>query len=497
VFLFILTAVYSQKPAKRDYLTTGNWYPKQEAQLKEMLEGFFSGTIKGRRAPGKILGIIAPHAGFAYSGQCSANAYIHLKDPAIAGHIRTVFVLGASHRYGFRGAAVSTFGVNGTPLGDIAVDTAITRKLAKEPLFTVNNEALQREHSIENHLPFLQYAFTNKKFKIVPILMGQLEKKDFKKIAGTIKKYMDDNTLVVASTDFTHYGRNFRYAPFKKEVKRNLTKLDKGMIDCILHTDFEKYYAYKRDTGITMCGFAPVGVLMHLFADDAITSILADYYKSGDRNNNYDLSVSYASIMICKGGKKKMTTSAKLSEKEQKVLLTIARETLEGFLEDGKMPAELKAKYAIGPILEQEAGVFVTLKKDGHLRGCIGSIIGVEPLYIGVSNNAVKSAVKDYRFPNVGKKELKHLDIEISVMTPLQKIDDYKKIRLGIDGVIIKKGRHQAVFLPQVATETGWSLDRFLGRLCEKAGLSSGSYKDGDMEFFIFQAQVFGEKEKR
>ncbi len=191
---------------------------------------------------------------------------------------------------------------------------------------------------------------------------------------------------------------------------------------------------------------------------------------------------------------------AKLTKQEQNVLLRIARDTLDRYLENGTLSEELEKKYEISPSLKVPAGVFVTLREKGDLRGCIGSIVGVEPLYLGVQGNAVKSAVRDPRFPPVKKAELKDIDIEISVMTPLQRIEEYKKIRLGIDGVIIKKGYYQAVYLPQVATETGWNLDQFLGSLCQKAGLPSNSYlpsqnkDDEKMEFLIFQAQVFAEK---
>lgn len=137
----------------------------------------------------------------------------------------------------------------------------------------------------------------------------------------------------------------------------------------------------------------------------------------------------------------------------------------------------------------------MTLRKKGDLRGCIGTIIGEEPLWEGVRNNVLKSAFHDPRFPPLKESELEKVDIEISVMTPLQQIDDYKKIRLGTDGVIIRKDYHQAVYLPQVATETGWNLDQFLGHLCQKTRLPENAYKSGGIEFHIFQALVFEEKE--
>lgn len=497
----------------RTYLATGNWYPPNAADLTSLLDQYFS-RAQSKELPGKIVGLIAPHAGFSYSGQCSANAYKQLQTPSQPGQIERVILMGVSHGGGFYGAVVSSFDFDSTPLGSIPMDTAVAKELAKEKFFRVNDRAIQYEHSIENHLPFLQKALKGKTFKVVPILFGSLDKNDFKTMANAIKKHVDDKTLVIASTDLTHYGANFDYTPFKTDLEANLTKLDMGIINPITKLDFDDYFAYRQKTGITMCGFAPVGVLMEMFADKAHKATLIDYYKSGDRNKDYSLSVSYASIIISetksetKGGKKNMTDTAikvdeslaKLSEQEQKVLLRIARDTLDQYIENGALAEELEKKYEISANLEAAAGVFVTLRKKGDLRGCIGSIVGTEPLYLGVQGNAVKSAVRDPRFYPVKKEELEDIDIEISVMTPLQPLDDYKKIRLGTDGVIIKKGFYQAVYLPQVATETGWNLDQFLGSLCQKAGLPSNSYLpaqnkgDEKMEFLIFQAQVFGEK---
>lgn len=184
-----------------------------------------------------------------------------------------------------------------------------------------------------------------------------------------------------------------------------------------------------------------------------------------------------------------------LTAQEKKTLLAIARETLEEYISKEATPGNLEKRYTLTDNLKIETGVFVTLKIGEHLRGCIGSLVGTSPLYLEVQDNAIKSAVQDPRFNPVQKGELKKIDIEISVMTPLQKIEDYKKIRLGIDGVIIKKGYYQAVFLPQVATETGWALDEFLGHLCEKAGLPTRAFQSPGMEFLIFQALIFGEKE--
>jgi MEMO1 family protein len=516
-FLILLSVCSFAAPkAKkiRDYLTTIQWYPRYPDDLNHMLEVFFK-NAESKPIPGKIVALIGPHAGLAYSGQCAARAYKQLeKLPGL----ERVIMLGVSHRGGFYGAAVSDFDLNSTPLGNIPVDTEITGRLAKERLFSKNNRLLQEEHSLETHLPFLQYIqkkLKNDRFKVVPILFGYLEKKDFAKITAVIKKYLTPKTLVIASSDFTHYGANYGYVPFRDNIKENLTKLDMGMIEYIRKLDFEGYWNYKQKTGITMCGFIPVGILINLFKDDHCQAALMDYYKSGDRQGDYSFSVSYASFIFSQTPQKKQApgqTSVNrgpgkaplesgesrmmLNTKEKKTLILLARRTLEDHFQ-GKQAGqkELEEQFKITPLLKEKAGVFVTLRKHGALRGCIGSIIGVEPLWEGVCNNVLKSAFQDPRFPRLRNDELKEVDIEISVMTPLQPLEDYKKIKLGTDGVVIRKDYHQAVYLPQVATETGWDLDQFLGSLCQKAGLPARAYQEKGMEFHIFQAQVFEETE--
>lgn len=472
----------------RGYLKTGNWYSAEKEKLVADLDKFFDAVVDAR-VEGRIRALVVPHAGLAYSGYCAAQTFGQLKQ---LDRIERVILMGVSHRGGFYGACVSDFDTNTTPLGALAVDRDVTRTLAKEKLFRVNDRLMEYEHSLENQLPFLQKVLGKRKVKIVPVLFGHLKKKDFAAMADIIGKYVDDKTLVVASSDLTHYGANFGYVPFKDDVKENLSRLDMGLIQTIESLDFPGYYQYKEDTGITMCGFAPVGVLMRLFSPSKFYGKLLSYYKSGDFNNDYSVSVSYAGVAIVEGAVK-----LTLTETEKKNVMRLARDTLESHYNERRMPDEaaLIETYGIGGNLKRTAGVFVTLKKDGKLRGCIGTIIGSEPIYQGVMQNVLKSALQDPRFSPVQKDELKDIEIEISVMTPLRMIDNYKKIRLGTDGVIIRKGTRQAVYLPQVATETGWGLDLFLGSLCRKAGLPMTAYKEKGMDFYVFQALVFHESE--
>jgi AmmeMemoRadiSam system protein A len=352
------------------------------------------------------------------------------------------------------------------------------------------------EHSLENQLPFLQKALGASAFKIVPVIFGALDKKAVATMAGVLAPYVDEKTLVVASSDLTHFGDNFSYTPFRRDLANNLTRLDRGFTETIQKLDFDAYWRYREKTGITACGYVPIGVLIRLFAAEKCRVLLSDYYKSGDLTGDYANSVSYASLVLSSNAGSAGDPIG-LDPAEQKLLLNLARKTLQAYFQNERTPPAQENEFSSFPRLQQSLGVFVTLKEKGDLRGCIGSIVGREPLFRGVISNAIHAAVDDPRFPLLRHKELANVEIEISVMTPLRPLTDYRSIRLGTDGVVIRDGNAQAVFLPQVASETGWTLEQFLGNLCLKAGLERDAFRRSrGMQFYVFQAQVFGEKER-
>ena len=489
-FLLFMAALALAAENIRPFLNTGPWYPSDPLKLQKMLDDFFARSPAPEKS-GTIRGIIAPHAGYAYSGLCAARAYRSLTP---AQGIRRVILLGASHRSAFYGACVSDYTAFATPLGAVPVDTAVCQALAAKKFFRSDRDTMRFEHALENQLPFLQKALGESPYKIVPVIFGSLEKKDFAAMAETIAPFIDDRTLVVASSDLTHYGQGFSYVPFTGDVKEKLTALDKGFIESIRRLDFENYWRYHEKTGITACGFVPIGLMITLFAGKGVGVSLVDYSKSGDLNGDYTTSVSYASLLFS-AKENPPAGPIGLSPAEQRLLLELARSSLRSYFESDRLPPQDEDRFSAFPKLGEKLGVFVTLREKRELRGCIGSIVGSEPLYRGVAANAVHAAVDDPRFPPLQKKELAIVDIEISVMTPLRPVGDYRAIRLGTDGVVIRDGYAQAVFLPQVATETGWTLDQFLGSLCLKAGLARDAYRvSRTMQFLIFQAQVFGEK---
>ncbi len=490
LILLFLPIVLVTAGGIRPYLQSGPWYPADAAELQKMLDGFFAAPLPAQNTT-IVRGIVAPHAGLRYSGRCAAQAY---KALAPGQGIRRVILLGSAHNSGFYGARVADYEAWSTPLGAVAVDTGICRELGGKPFFKSDRDAMRAEHALENQLPFLQRALGSGVFRIVPILFGRLAKKDFAAMAATIAPYVDEHTLVVASSDLTHYGETFSYTPFRRDIAANLDKLDKGFIEPVLRLAFDRYCAYHEKTGITACGFVAIGVMIRLFEKKNYNAELADYSRSGDLNGDYSTSVSYASIVFSEkepgGGE-----PAGLDRAEQKLLLELARSTLRGYFQ-GQPLSQAEERFAARKKLLRPLGVFVTLRKRGSLRGCIGSMVGAEPLYRGVMSNVIHAAVDDPRFPALQEKELDGVEIEISVLTPPRRVDGYRAIRLGSDGVVIRDNRAQAVFLPQVAAETGWSLDEFLGQLCLKAGLERGAYRSSPtMQFFVFQAQVFGESQ--
>ena len=268
----------------------GTWYPGDKQKLVKQVEGYFteaqSPAIKGR-----IFALISPHAGIQYSGQAAAFGYKLLRGRKIS----RVIVLGPSHYTAFRGIATSAEDFYETPIGRIKVDRNISDALYKKALFKGPRQAELQEHSLEMQLPFLQVALGE--FSLVPLVVGELSVKDYAEAAHALAPYLDSTTIIVASSDFTHYGYRFGYLPFKDHPRENLKKLDGGAIDKILAKDFKGFLSYVDETGATICGTRPIGVILNLLPPAARGTLLK-YYTSGDLTGDFDNSVSYASIVF-------------------------------------------------------------------------------------------------------------------------------------------------------------------------------------------------------
>ncbi|MFV1977086.1 MAG: AmmeMemoRadiSam system protein B [Candidatus Scalindua sp.] len=501
--LFILYTVLPSTNYAEDYLfedlpgegqnvrepaVAGRFYPDSEAELSKKINNYLDKALM-ESLPGKPIAIISPHAGYQYSGAVAAYGYKAIENYKY----KKVIVLAPSHYSRYRGASVLDVDAYKTPLGLVKLNQGICNNLVNNPPFigTFKN-AHKREHSLETQLPFLQTVLGDD-FELIPLLISRLNNDEFDFIADKLRPLIDEDTLIVVSSDFTHYGYGYDYVPFKKDVEAKLKRLDYGAFERILALDFDGFFRYKRATGITACGFMPIALMMKILPPNVQGKILK-YDTSGSILGNFESSVSYASIVFTRDIEPPdiIGDSTGLSHDEKLTLLEVARDTLECCAK-GKKPELDSGKYTLSQTLKEKRGVFVTLNKNGHLRGCIGHILPREQLFNAVIDNTINSSMNDGRFKPVSEDELSDIEIDISVLSPIKKISGAEKFITGKHGIIIRLGGMRAVFLPQVATEQGWDREETLAHLCNKAGLPSYAWKDEKMEFFVFTAEVFHE----
>jgi len=486
---------FAMSGEERPCYGAGRWFPRTKARLTVAIDKYLREKPESK-VTGRPLGIIAPHAGYRFCGRSAGAAFAQLK-----GHqFHRVVVLGISHRQFVKGASILPVKAYTTPLGKIPVDTEVTDKLLKNNLFKTQPRAHYGEHSVENELPFLTRVL-GADWKLVPILIGQPSRMEagisaeslklYENIAAAIKPFVDDKTLVVASSDWTHYGANYGYFPFGRkafsgdELKAKLKAFDYETIEPVLNVDVKTFAQRVNAKKVTVCGRRPICVFLNLMSE-GVKGFVAKYYTSGDVTNDWSSSVSYTSIVFARPA-----NGDGVSEVGRKRLLEIARKTLEARLR-GKPVPKFKADSAE---LRWKRGVFVTLTKNGKLRGCIGCFTSDEPLYKVVSDYAVISATRDRRFRPVRASELKNIKIEISVLSPMRRVKDpLKEVVIGKHGIYIKRGYRSGTYLPQVAVEHKMSLEQFLSSCCSsKAGLRADAWKDPRTEVYVYTAQGFHE----
>lgn len=456
----------------------GQFYPEEKEELSRMIGNFLT-QARPKDTSGDIFVLISPHAGYGYSGQAAAFGYKLVKDRPY----KTVIILGTSHHKIFNGAALYAQGAFATSLGKINVDEEFTKKIiGKDPEVFTDESAFDNEHSVEVELLFLQKVLTD--FKIVPVVVGDCSLDTCKKIALLFKEAIGErkDILVVASSDLYH-GYDFGEAD----------KVDAVTLDLIKKMDYQGLYYALREGRAQACGGMGIVIALDLARELGYRKIeVLNHTNSAivtGKAIKGDWTVGYASCavwsLVGQGGNM-------LNIQQRKKLLKIARQAIEEYLKTGK---KLEVNEA-DPVLNQKMGSFVTLTEHGELRGCIGNLTANQPLYLTVRDMAIAAATDDPRFPPVSLTEVKNIQLEISVLSPLEKVSSADSIELGKHGVLARRGIQSGVFLPQVAAETGWSKEEFLNNLCsQKAGLPSGAWKDKDTELYIFSAEVFSEKE--
>lgn len=459
----------------RESIHAGSWYPGREKDLQEVIKTYLKNAQA--KVPGEIYGLISPHAGYMYSGPFAAFSYKLLENK----DFDAVIVIGPSHRHGFYGVSVDKMAGRKTPLGKIDFDTELADEIIKQnaKIIKYDPRAHIEEHSVEIQIPFLQMVL--KKFKLVEIVMGSQDYNTCITLADAlVNATKDKKILIIASSDLSHYHN-----------QKTAEKFDNLVIDAIEKFDPELLYKRLSSDSCEACGGGPIITVMlaskKLGADKSRVLI---YGTSGNVTGDYAQVVGYLSAAFFKGKEqehKKVGVDLGFTEDEKKILKDIARKTIEEVVK-GKKPPEPKD---VPEKLKEPYGVFVTITKHGSLRGCIGHIIADEPLYKITLEMAKAAALNDPRFNPVNEKELPELDIEISVLTPMERVKNFNDIIIGRDGLYIRRGYHSGLLLPQVATDYGWTVEEFLEQTCLKAGLPQDAYKSKDTEVYKFSAQIF------
>lgn len=478
VFFTVCDAMAQGEPAAADVKKpsfAGSFYPADRLSLQVLVDTSLKEAEKdGAPLSSAPFAIMAPHAGYVYSGKVAAYAYNSIRGKGF----KTIILLGPSHREALGGIALYPSGAWETPLGKVQIDRAMGRRLASMCAGIKENTAIfSKEHSLEVQLPFLQRTLED--FRIVPLLVGSMGERDYQAFADALKSVLKQGkgkVLIVVSSDMSHYH------PYSDAVR-----MDSSTLELVEQLKREPLARGIREGTNELCG-AP-GVITVMMAAEKLggEARILKYANSGDTAGDRSRVVGYGSVAFLKPVKKK--GGDLLSGAEKKKLLAISRKTLE---------EHVSARTVTDtPVSEQRLlerrGAFVTLNIKGQLRGCIGYIKPVVPLYKAVMEMTVAASSKDMRFRPVTMGELKDITIEISVLTPLKLINSVNEIQVGTHGLYIVHGFNSGLLLPQVATHYHWGREEFLRHTCSKAGLPADAWKDKEARIYIFSAQIFSE----
>lgn len=472
----------------------GTWYPGDPQALLHQVDGLLA-QADSATPEGRVRALVVPHAGYAYSGPTAAAAFARVRDQTY----RRVLVLAPSHHGDFHGLSIADVDAYATPLGRVPADLDTINRLRRSPLVGADPWAHRQEHAIEIELPFLQRAIAPG-WTLVPVLVGRLEPNDYLALADLLRPLVDEGTLVVVSSDFTHYGAGFDFQPFPPDDRapERIRALDEGAIAYVSARDGPGLLDYQARTGITICGYRPLALLLHLLPADARVETIA-YATSGALTGDWRRSVSYAALAVTTpasdsaaarhaGSSPPSLTPSDLGRLHHLAVLGVKAAVLG---QSEALEAEItEALRGLPPPLEAPAGAFVTLWREGELRGCIGRVDRDLPLYGVVLQSAYRAARSDHRFQPLVAQELAGLELEINVLSSTKPIETLDSIRLGEHGLTLRKGDHYGLYLPEVPVRMGWDLETTLSQLALKAGLTADDWREGT-RFEVFTSTSY------
>jgi hypothetical protein len=469
----------------RPPFVAGGFYPADANELGKMIDGFLA-RAPAENLEGSLVALICPHAGYQYSGGVAAYSYIQLKGK----RYDRVVVIAPSHFEAFPFSSIYDGEAYRTPFGEVHVDHDFAARLAKlSSAIKISGRGHGEveghgEHALEDQLPFLQRVLGE--FKMVPIVMGDQRYDNCRALGIALAKAVQGtNTLILVSSDLSHYHHYDEAKQMDHQILKTIEEWDYLSLSQNI----------ERNIWNGPCGGGPIVAAM-IAAErlGAHRAQILKYANSGDVTGDKSRVVGYGAVALVAGkeNKKHGRKSAEfsLTPAEKQELLKIARQSVETAVREKKLyPVPADESEA----LRNARGAFVTLKEHGDLRGCIGYMSPLKPLAETVRDVAAYAALEDRRFRPVSENELGILDYEISVLSPLHRVEDISQIHVGQHGLLIRKGEYEGVLLPQVPTEEGWDRSTFLEQVCVKAGLPQQAWKDEDADLFMFSALVFAE----
>jgi AmmeMemoRadiSam system protein B/AmmeMemoRadiSam system protein A len=431
------------------------FYPADALALRRDVRALLSSVTRAAGAPAPKA-LIAPHAGYVYSGPIAARAYAQVAP--LAGRVTRVVLLGPAHRVALRGLALPGMARFATPLGEIEIDAAAVARLRGLPQVSESPHAHAAEHALEVHLPFLQATLGT--FTLVPLVVGDATPAEVAEVIDAL--WGGDETLIVVSTDLSHY------LPY-----REAQEADRATVDAMLALD-----PALRPT--QACGAMAVNGLLLTARRRALTPLLLDLRNSGDTAGDRGRVVGYGSLALYEPTPTRTATDDTTQQApihRGAVLLAHAREAIARVL---RVPV---ADALDADFLSQPGATFVTLKADGELRGCIGSLVARRPLRDDVRHNAQAAAFQDPRFAPLTRADYARLTVEVSLLAPpsplivADEAELHATLRPGVDGLTLAYRQHCATFLPQVWGHLPGPRE-FVAALKRKLGVAAGFWSD-------------------
>lgn len=483
----------------RQPAVAGQFYPADKQELSAAIDDYLK-EAKLSKFQGTPQILISPHAGYIYSGKVAAYAFKQLE----GSNFKRAILIGRSHQELFSEIVADSHKFWSTPLGNVAVDQEFINLLSNQtPVVKINSSPHDQEHSLEVLVPFL-IKVLGQDVKIVPLLFGDEKEEAISALAEALEKTIDRSTVIVISSDLSHYPTYSDALTFDQKTIATILNTAGGVQFQQKVMELEQLNAAKVST--LACARPAIATSIALARKLDLEPHLLKYANSGDYfPETKNRVVGYAAIIFnnlrfnelpeavesLASLAESRRASRELNIQEQKVALQIARQTLTAAFEKKDYQLQVSAY----PIFQTKRGAFVTLRKHGQLRGCIGSFEPDQSLAEVIKSMALAAAFHDSRFLPLQKDELKEVEIEISVLSPRQKIASPDIIEAGKHGVYLQRGTKSGVYLPQVASEQGWDKETFLNSLCEeKTGLEKDCWRNGSADLYIFTAQIFEEE---